>query len=89
MCANKKKPICNKPRTWLVDNTVAAQSFSEWRIANNTCLKPRKKMTLDKSVCTLTVYKLCTSHTVSWETWSLTLTEEHKSLEHHGQKVSK
>lgn len=43
VCKHKKKPICNKPRTWLVDNTVAAQSFSEWRIANNTCLKPKEK----------------------------------------------
>jgi hypothetical protein len=39
----QKKPISNKPRTWLVDNTVATQSFSEWRIANNTCLKPKEK----------------------------------------------
>jgi len=39
----QKDPISNKPRTWLVDNTIAAQSFSEWRIANDTCLKPNGK----------------------------------------------
>jgi hypothetical protein len=40
---------CNKPRTWLVGSTIAAQSVSEWRISNDTCLKPNKKGALRRS----------------------------------------
>jgi hypothetical protein len=102
VCKYRKKPICNKPRTWLVDNTVAAQSFSEWWITNNTCLKPNEKGDFGQGCTHIHIYyevnyKLCTSRTPSCPSQSissvcswnrpLVRTEEHKWLERCDQEV--